>query len=334
MVRKFLFLIVAVCACMLYGCASSTTCNVDDPNSKWHRGDGEFTFTDYAPLADKPITVYYYIPTQGDVTKMGILFSMHGAQRTSAPGLENWKPFAEKEGFIIIAPEYRKPEYQENDYQFGGIMTERLGTELAEKEKWTYNSIEIIFDLLKKETGNKSETYNMFGHSAGGQFTHRFLLSTPNARVDKAVAANPGSWTFLYEEGLIAESGTVYGWPYSVKNTPMVDEAHLKPFLARNLTVHLGTEDTAVSGKHVPTDEAALAQGKYRYDRGLNFYEHARALAHEKGWEFNWKIVEVKGAGHSGKEMVYGAWETDAEGNKVFNAENYSDNGAYALMYK
>ena len=334
MFRRFYFLLAAVCSCILYSCCGSPKCNVDDPNSKWHRGDGEFVFADYAPLAEKPITVYYYIPSKGDVTKMRVLFSMHGAQRTSAPGLENWKPFAEKEGVVIIAPEYRKPYYEENEYQFGGVMQERLGVELAPVESWTYNSVELLFDLFKNETGNESQLYDMFGHSAGGQFTHRFLMAVPNARVNKAVAANPGSWTFLYPDGLEAESGTVYGWPYSIKNTPMVDQAHLKPFLARNLTIHLGTEDTAVSGKHVPTDEAALAQGKYRYDRGLNFYNHARDLAQQKGWEFNWKIVEVKGAGHSGKEMVYGAWETDAEGNKLFDPDNFSPNSAYALIYK
>lgn len=334
MIRKILFFTAAVCLCLLCGCASKVTCNVDDPSSKWHRGDGEFTFAEYAPLAQKPIVVYYYIPTKGDITKMKVLFSMHGAQRTSAPGLENWKPFAQKEGVVIIAPEFRKPYYQENEYQFGGIMTQRLGTELAPEESWTYNLVEILFDLFKKETGNKSEHYDMFGHSAGGQFVHRFLLSTPNARVNKAVAANPGNWTFLFADGLVAESGTVYGWPYSVKNTPMSDESHLKAFLARDLTVHLGTEDTAVSGQYVPTDEAALAQGKYRYDRGLNFFQHAKDLAAEKGWKFNWKIVEVKGAGHSGKEMVYGTWETDAEGKKIFNPENFTQNSAYALMYK
>lgn len=333
MIRKFLFSLAAACCCLLYSCSSSSQSG-DSLRGNWHRGNGEFVFDGYSPLADKPVTVYYYIPSKGNVKNMRVLFSMHGAQRTSAPGLENWKPFAEKEGFIIIAPEYRKPYYLENDYQFGGVMRERMGVEPAEQEKWTYNTIEAIFDLFKKETGSNAEVYDMFGHSAGGQFTHRFLLSVPDARVGKAVAANPGSWTFLYTEGLAAESGTLYGWPYSVKNTPMADDAHLKAFLAKNLTVHLGTEDTAVSGKHVPTDEAALAQGKYRYDRGRNFYEHARKLAEEKGWEFNWQIVEVQGAGHSGKEMVYGTWEIDTEGKKVYDSNKYSPNGAYAIIYK
>lgn len=331
MIRKILFSILAVCVLLLTSCASSSS---GELGGNWHRGDGEFTFTSYAPLADKPIVVYYYIPTKGNIKNMRVLFSMHGAQRTSAPGLENWKHFAEKEGFIIIAPEYRKPYYQENDYQFGGVMKERLGTELAEQESWTYNSVEEIFDLFLKETGSKAKTYDMFGHSAGGQFTHRFLLSNPKARVGKAIAANSGNWTFLCADGLVAESGNVYGWPYSVKNTPMAGEEHLKSFLARDLTIHLGTNDTAVSGQYVPTDEAALAQGKYRYERGHNFYSQAKALAEEKGWEFNWRIVEADGAGHSGKEMVYGTWKTDAEGNKVFDIENYSPNGAFALMFK
>lgn len=299
---------------------------------EWHRGQGQFVFKGYAPLAHRPITIHYYIPTKGDLKSMRVLFSMHGAQRTSEPGLSNWRDFAEKEGFVEIAPEYTKKYYNENAYQFGGVMKHRLSDEQKKQEEWTYNTIEAIFDLYKQQTGSLATTYDMFGHSAGGQFTHRFLLAMPNARVGRAIAANPGTWTFLYEDGLVAESGRVYGWPYSVKNTPAADKEYLRAFLSRDLIIHLGGADRAVKGKYVPTDEASLAQGKYRYDRGINYYKHARALARRNGWEFGWRIVKVRKAGHSGREMVYGRWAVGPDGQKQYSVDNASPKGAYRLL--
>ncbi len=301
---------------------------------QWHRGQGKFTFTGYAPLADKPIIVHYYIPTKGDITTMRVLFSMHGAQRTSEPGLANWRDLAEREGVVVIAPEYAKKNYNENAYQFGGVMRARLSEKVADRERWTYNTVEAIFDLFKAQTGCRAEYYDMFGHSAGGQFTHRYLLSMPDARVRMAVAANPGSWTFLYPEGLVASSGKIYGWPYAVKNSPAADQEYIRRFLACNLVVHLGTADRAVKGQYVPTDEASLAQGKYRYDRGVEFYKHARRLARKNGWKFNWKLVKVRGAGHSGKEMVYGRWETDKESKKIYDIDKLSEKGAFSILYR
>lgn len=187
--------------------------------------------------------------------------------------MNNWKDLAEKLGFIVIAPEFSKEFYKENDYQFGGVMQKKDSDKLRPSEKWTYNIIEALFDLFKEQTGSERTCYDMQGHSAGGQFTHRFLLAMPQARVATAVASNPGSWTFLLPSGLTAPSGQNYGWPYSVMGTPMADTCYIKTFLARKLCIHLGTTDRATSGTYVPTDEAALAQGKYRFDRGKEFLQ-------------------------------------------------------------
>lgn len=295
----------------------------------WHRGEGQFEY-EYPNLPGKKITVYYYIPTSGDITSMRVLFSMHGAERSGKTSRFVWKEFAEADGFIVIAPEYSKEYFIEREYQYGGVYDENGN--VNPREKWTYSTVEAIFDLFLSQTGSHAEVYDMWGHSAGGQFTHRYTLAMPEARLGTAVAANPGTWTFPLLDGLKAPSGKVYGWPYSLLDSPF-DEAALRKFFARKLVVSLGNMDTATSGKHVPTYEAAIAQGKYRFERGRNFYKLGRSLAKKMGAEFNWKKVEVEGIGHAGRGMTYGTYKT-VNGKAQYSIDNITRTGAYSILYR
>lgn len=307
----------------------AAVCQGFSQDNPWHRGEGQFEY-EYPHLPGKKITVYFYIPSRGDVASMRVLFAMHGADRDGAVNRMIWKDFAEVDGFVVIAPEYAKPQFTENDYQFGGIFS--ADGELKPQEQWTYSTIEAIFDLFRSQTGSRAEVYDMWGHSAGGQFTHRFALAMPQARLAMAVAANPGTWTFPYLDGLKAASGKVYGWPYSLADSPF-DEETLRKFFARKMIVQLGNLDTATSGEHVPTDEAALAQGKHRFDRGRKFFKESRDLAKRMGAEFNWKKVEVEGIGHAGRGMTYGTYKL-VNGKRQYSIDNITRTGAYSLLYR
>jgi poly(3-hydroxybutyrate) depolymerase len=318
---------------LVFSCTSSPTAGVKTDKETFKRGEGTIEFTGHAPLSDKPITLHYYLPSRGNIKNTRVLFSMHGADRDGAVQVLIWKEFAEAYGFVVLAPEYSKALYDENAYQFGGVSTSAREFEPAPEERWTYQTIEAIFDYFKKETGNTRETYDMYGHSAGGQFVHRFLLAMPNARVGKAIAANAGSWTFPDTSGIVDDSGNRHGWPYSVQGTPFATGESLRRFLAKNLIVHLGTADTATSGANVPTSPAALAQGKHRYERGWNFFQASREIATRMQCPFNWKIVEVEGIGHAGRSMVYGKSRV-VNGQRVFSIHDITNTGAYSLLFE
>ncbi|MCK9305052.1 MAG: hypothetical protein PHP30_10025 [Bacteroidales bacterium] len=296
------------------------------------RGEGTLNFTNYEPLSEKPIKLFYYIPVKGDIMKMPVLFAMHGADRDASIQILIWREFAEENGFVVLAPEYSKEFYKENDYQFGGVYENGDPTVIKERKYWTYQTIEAIFDFFKENTGNLSEKYKMHGHSAGGQFVHRFLLTMPDARVQQAVASNPGSWTFPDPEGIIDSESKVHGWPYSVKDSPFSSDEALRSFFSKPLTIHLGTLDTATEGKNVPTDKGALAQGRNRFERGWSFYKGARRLAQSKQLPFNWNIVEVEGVGHAGRSIVYGKSEI-IKGKRIFSTKNISKTGAFWILY-
>ena len=300
----------------------------------WQRGAHDFEYTGYEPLAEKKITVRYFIPLQGDIQSMRVLFVIPGAQRDSRTALESWKAFAEKDGFIVIAPEYTTENgWLSNDYQQGGIFTDRTHKKLNPPEKWTYNTIEALFDYFKEETGNTSEKYDIHGHSAGGQFVHRMVIAMPKARIRLAVASNPSSWTYPFIDGLKDKEGNVYGWPYSVKGTPFANEEDVKRYLAAPLIVHLGNADISTTVDDLDKSACAQAQGAFRFERGNGFIEASKQLAEELNTPCNWQRVEVDQSGHSGRFMIYGKSKKNKKYKDIFSTDNISTTGAYSLIF-
>ena len=293
----------------------------------YKRGEDSFEYNPGGLFADRPVTVYTYIPETGDVTKMPILITLHGAERSGRNGIICWSEFAERDGFIVVSPEFSKSMYSENDYQFGGVTDPETHL-LRPKAEWTYSIIEPLFDYIREKTGNTSETYHLQGHSAGGQFVHRFLLAVPDARVGTAVACNPGSWTWVDPSGRIGETSDVFTWPYSVQGTPMADRNNLASFFARKFYVCLGSLDTDTTDSSLPKDKASMCQGKYRLERGRNFFAAAEKIAGSFGLPFSWELSIVDGIGHQGRGMVYGK-----KTGSSYSADNYSETAAYYLIF-
>lgn len=311
---------------------------------KFMRGAGMFEITCYEPLADKPLNLWYYIPTSGNIKKMPVLFSMHGAERSGRTQRGVWRNLAEEYGFIVLCPEFLHANgYPENGYQFGGVAVERMGKEMQPEELWSYKWIESIFDFFKEATGNVSETYDMFGHSAGGQWTHRYLIATPGARCRRAVAANPGNYTYPYLDGLQMPDGTpcnISAWPFSVKGTPFADDDHLRAFFKRDLTILIGSEDTEPQNdpEKEPANSYCYVQGWTRYERAFRFWEACKKVAEEKGMEFNIKVKVVPGAWHNSGRMVYGQGEVGnwriEDDERVYNVKAVTSYGAYSIIFE
>ena len=300
----------------------------------WQRGAHAFEYTGYEPLSDRIITVRYYIPIKGDIKSMRVLFSMHGSERNAASGIETWRYFAEQDGFVVIAPEYTKENgWKENDYQFGGIFTSSSNKVLNPPEKWTYQTIEAIFDLFKEQTGNTAEQYDIHGHSAGGQFVNRMVLAMPNARIRLAVASNPSTWTYPFIDGIKDKEGNVYGWPYSVMGSPFATEEHVKRYLAAPLIVHLGNADISTTDEQLSKTPGAMAQGPCRFDRGNAFFKASSQLAKQTKTPFAWRRVEVDDVGHAGRTIVYGK-SRSVNGQRVFSTDYITKTGAYNLIFK
>ena len=252
-------------------------------------GEGHYDFEDWG---GKPVKVWHYIP-EGVKADTPILFVMHGVRRDGDRYLRQWIPQAKLYGFILVVPEFSKANFPDDaGYNFGNTVT--LDGKPLPREEWAFSALELIFDDIKAKTGNESVTYNLFGHSAGSQFAHRFLYFVPDARVKYVVSANAG-WYTMPDHNL--------DFPYGLKGT-VVTLDQLKRNLERPLVVLLGTEDTDPNHQSLRRTPEAMEQGRHRFERGHTFYSFAEEQAMAMEVKFGWSIKLVEGVGHKNGLMA------------------------------
>ena len=254
-------------------------------------GEGAIEFTPDARRPQHKLKVWTHRP-DGFGPDSPIVFVMHGTKRDGKSYRNAWAPHSRAGGFLLLVPEFPEDEYPGEAYQLGNIR-DRAGNPVP-PERWTFSAVEKLFDHVKTLTGSRAEKYYLYGHSAGGQFVHRFVLFMPEARYARAIAANPGYYTFPTQD---AE------YPYGLKGTPIT--GRIKPALfRRDFVLLLGAEDTNRNDPDLRKTPQADAQGLTRFERGKNYFRSATQVAETARAKFNWRLVTVPGVGHSNAKMA------------------------------
>lgn len=247
---------------------------------------GSFVFDGYAPLRDRPLRVWYWAPA--DLADAKVLFVMHGQSRAAESYRDSWVDEARDAHALLVVPEFSDALYPGSDaYNLGNVATES-------PSRWSYSMLEPLFDYIRADTGTRSESYLLYGHSAGAQFVHRFLLLVPDNRVERAVVANAGWYT---------APETEIDFPYGLRGSP-VRPAALSHALAMRLTVLLGENDTDPNAPDLRHTAAADRQGLDRFTRGLFFFAAGRSTAAALGAPFGWSLQTVPGVAHSNGGMA------------------------------
>ena len=249
-----------------------------------------FVFTDSGHFAEKPIAVFYY-KSKNAGKDAKVLFSIHGADRSGKRARDNWIDFAEKHGAIVLAPEFDSARFPNALFQFGGMRDE-------DRARWTFGIIERLFERIRTQEQLTTPSYVLFGHSAGAQFVHRFVLLMADAKYSVAVAANAGSYTLPVYPSSMPE--LKFPW---LLDQRLVDGAALKHVLGRRLVVLLGEDDIRTDSVRLPKSREAVAQGANRLQRGRNFYASAKSQAEKSGVPLAWQLVTVPGVGHNSRDM-------------------------------
>lgn len=248
-------------------------------------GESSFTFKNWDGPA---IKVWTFVPEGIDPATAPVLIGMHGMDRDADRYLRQWKGIAQAKGFIAIFPEFsRKSFASSREYNLGNIA-KRGSTTLRPRNEWSFAAIEPLFDEVVARVGGFQKGYTLYGHSAGSQFVHRFLLTQRNTRVNRFLAANAGYYTL---------PTFALAYPEGINGMDLTTE-DLKAALATDTVILLGDRDTDTEGENLNRSDGAMRQGKHRFARGKYFFDFAQEMARRQGWDFNWKLQVVPGVAH------------------------------------
>ena len=255
---------------------------------------GSFTFSDAAAVHEHPIRVLYIAPAY-HVSTARVLIVMPGAQRDARSYRDDWIPLVRDRGVLVIVPEFPVDVYDVAAYNLGNLKASDGAA--RPQEEWRFTVIESLFDFVVRDVHSQAKDFNMFGHSAGGQFVHRFVEFMGGRRVHKAVAANAG-WYTVPDDG--------EDFPYGMDGSPL-NEQDMAPAFATNLRIMLGADDIDDDADGLRHDAGADDQGGTRLERGLNFYLKARRAANDHSLPFKWSLQVVVGVAHDHSNMAKAA---------------------------
>lgn len=246
----------------------------------------KFTFTSW----NKPdLDVFYHLPKIID-NDTKVLFVVHGNTRNADDYLNSWIRLTKDKNIAIFAPHFKRSSF----ISFNTLqMSTSSGKIRTDTDLYLHNSIDTLFKYIKAKFKLNDKLYDIYGHSAGAQFVHRYLLMSDNPSVNKAVAANAGWYTFL--------NGADF--PYGVKNPPIsLTDSNVKKFLSTNLYILIGTNDIDIDSS-INKSKGAQKQGINRLQRAKNFFTYTESIVEQNNLEFKWKYQAVPGAPHSNKVM-------------------------------
>jgi poly(3-hydroxybutyrate) depolymerase len=257
-------------------------------------GKHQFSFSQWQ---GSPLEVWAYTPT-GYKANSKVLFVMHGTNRDADRYRDEWAELSEAHNVLLIVPQFNQQDFgRALGYNLGNVFTSNKYDQVNPREIWAYSAIEPLFDLVKEKYGNTSDSYHLYGHSAGSQFVHRFIFFVPEARVSKIVTANAGWYTV---------PDFKVSFPYGLKNTP-VTQKDVIASLQKPVVVLLGEADNDPQHPSLRRAEPAMRQGKHRFERGHYFYQQAQLAAEEFQVDFKWKLATVPEVGHSNGLMAKAA---------------------------
>jgi len=284
-----------------------------------NEGTGYFYFYGGAGHEDDTIKVFYNKPKK--FTKNSkILLVIPGAGRNADDYRDSWVEASEKHSVLVLSPSYPRKSYNYGGYHLGGIVKDldeskgvsfRKGTNIVDlledqavfninpnADQWIYHDLDRLFDTAVKALKSKQKTYDIFGHSAGGQVLHRFAIFAPNSKANRILASNSGSYTLPNNSD---------NFPFGIANLD-IKYSNLKRSFKKELVIFLGELDNEnETGGLLLRSPTVDKQGTHRFARGNYFHKESKQVAKTIKCKFNWKLKVVPNVGHNQRKMAKAA---------------------------
>jgi len=292
--RTALYAFAVVTAFATMSCdknAGKSNTDTDSTQAILPAGSGNILYTGYAPLADRPILVYYHIPTTtNESSPMLIVF--HGAGRDAKESRDAMIDLANTKRVILVVPEFSDEYYPgSNRYNLLNIFADGENPSAAtmhSKDIWTSAVIEPLFSFMKQKVGSKVITFDVFGHSAGAQVAHRYLFLAQSEYLDRVVSASAGWYTM---------PDLAIDFPYGLNETNKTDE-DLKTYFGKKMYVIVGANDIDPNSYNLRHTPEADVQGNNRVERAQYFYGQAQLKSQQLGVSLAWQYKSIPDAGH------------------------------------
>ena len=239
---------------------------------------------------DKPDVELFYLEPQIIDKDTKILFVIHGNSRTARSYLQKWIPLVKNKNIIIIAPLFTKESYK----SFALLQVANSSGKInKDSDDYLNDSISLFFNFFKNKFSLNIDTYKMYGHSAGAQFIHRYMLLSNDYRISNTVIANAGWYTFL--------NGS--NFPYGIKDTPInISSERVRWLMSSKTNLLIGGSDVGLQSLN--TSKGAMRQGNNRLERANNYFSSLILLGEENKIPFRWNFHLIKDVAHSNSEMT------------------------------
>jgi hypothetical protein len=239
---------------------------------------------------DKPDVEILYITPNAINEDTEVIFVIHGNSRNADDYLSAWIPLVQNKNVIIAAPKFDKKNFR---YFFLLESAESNGSINERSDSYINKSISLFFNYFKSRFALNANTYKMFGHSAGAQFTHRYMLLSNDQRISDTVIANAGWYTFLNGEQ----------YPYGIKDTPIeIPNSHISWFMSNKTSLLIGSIDTNLN--NVNSSAGSQKQGITRVDRADNYFKSLIDISDKKEIPFRWSYKVINDVGHDYQKMT------------------------------
>jgi pimeloyl-ACP methyl ester carboxylesterase len=254
-----------------------------------YAGATEIKQTTYA-YWDKPdVEIFYITPNKIDKDTQ-LLFIIHGNSRNAEDYISAWIPYISNKNIIVVAPQFNKNSFR---YFFLLESATSSGKINNNPDNYINKSISSFFNFFQSKFSLSTNKYKMFGHSAGAQFTHRYMLLSNDKRISSAVIANAGWYTFLNGNN----------FPYGIKNSPIdISSDHIKWFMSNKTSLLIGNND--INLKSVNSSKGAQRQGITRVDRANSYFNSLINISDNNNIPFRWSYKVVDKADHDYLKMT------------------------------